>query len=341
MFKRNLSVLAQVALLGSSVFAMDSGSCPFSKADVLRGFYGDPFVQNDLDSVLSRGTVTFAGTKFAIKANIPPMGHPMSKFPALNDFRSSAFSDKFIGHIKYDDESTLDFFTVKCSGTGKERILTFTLQPYHKNKYDAMIGKGKSNDMALRAGWPELTYTFTLTGTWPGQSNSNSGYSSYQQQKAQEEAQRKFAEAEKLRKAQEQARKDQEEAQRRKFAEEEQLRKAQEQAQREWQEQQDWARKQEEADRRYQQQRDKEAQEEAQRKQQQSSSSSSDTRYGSSYGSSQSGQQSGGTGYGSYKPDQTPPSDSYQAPKEDELYIGKERKGKTGRIEKWNGTRWI
>ncbi len=30
-----------------------------------------------------------------------------------------------------------------------------------------------------------------------------------------------------------------------------------------------------------------------------------------------------------------------QPQSEDELYVGKERKSKTGRIEKWNGSRWI
>lgn len=373
MFKTKLSILTQLALLGSSAFAMDSGGCPFTKEDVLRGFYGDNLEQTYFDSVLSNKKVEIGGSSYAISVKKSPQ-YP---YPTLANLRSTTLSDIVFGKVIKDgwSQDSLNFFTIKCSGTGASRTLTFTLNEYYrvkggKDKFQRLLAKS-GIDTALHIGWPELNFEFTLTGTWPGSTSSSSsgssgygygGYgsgsssssSSYQQQeeaarKAKEEAARK-AQEEAFRRAQEEAARRQWEEQQERVRKEREAREEkarQEESQRKWREQQEQTRKaQEEAFRR--------AQEEQARK---ASSSSSSGTYGAGYGTGAYGSSSSkpGPDYGTGTYGSSSSSSSYYSQQEQASRAHEEaahnaqqepapKTGDTrinnGKRERWNGSRW-
>ena len=331
MFKRKLSVLAQLALLGSSTFAMDSGSCPFSKADVMRGFYGDNLDQTVFEDALKDNKVNIGGVQFTIK----PSGKSDWRFPELSAIRSTAFSDRFLNSIKLGSwsEDSLNGIDIQCTGSGNKRTLHFTLNPFYatsKTGFEKRL-KEKGALEALKIGWPKLTYKFDLEGYWPS--------SSYQKQQ-EEERLRKEQEA---RAEQERLRKEQEFR-----AEQERLRKAQEEYQRRYEEQERIRKAQEEQ---------KARQEEARK----SSSSSSNTGYGS-YSHSQPKPQ---YEYSQPKPqyEYSKPKPQYEYSKPKPQYEYSEPKPQydqpqynpeadaqpksgdvrtnNGKKERWNGSRWV
>ena len=317
MFKRKLSVLAQLALLGSSTFAMDSGSCPFSKADVMRGFYGDNLDQTVFEDALKDNKVNIRGVQFTIK----PSGKSDWRFPELSAIRSTAFSDRFLNSIKLGSwsEDSLNGIDIQCTGSGNKRTLHFTLNPFYatsKTGFEKRL-KERGASEALKIGWPKVTYKFDLEGYWPS--------SSYQKQQEEERLRKEQefrAEQERLRKEkefraeQERLRKEQEAR-----AEQERLRKAQEEYQRRYEEQERIRKAQEEQ---------KARQEEARK----SSSSSSNT------------------GYGSYSHSQPKPQYEYSEPKPqyDQPQYNPEADAQpksgdvrtnNGKKERWNGSRWV
>lgn len=355
MFKTKLSILTQLALLGSSAFAMDSGGCPFTKEDVLRGFYGDQLEQTHFETVLSNKSVKIGGSSYTISEK----SNPEYPYPTLANFRSTVLADIMFNNVlrsvnpelgnRWSDDS-LNFFEIKCSGTGVSRTLTFTLKEYYrgtdgKDKFKRFLDR-KGVDTALHIGWPELNFEFTLTGKWPAGAGSSSSSSSYQQQ---EEAARK-AKEEAYRKAQEEAARRQWEEQQERVRKEREAREEkarQEEAQRRWREQQEQTRKaQEEAFRR--------AQEEQARK---ASSSSSSGTYGAGYGTGAYGSSSSkpGPDYGTGTYGSSSSSSSYYSQQEQASRAHEEaahnaqqepapKTGDTrinnGKRERWNGSRW-
>jgi hypothetical protein len=378
MFKRKLSVLAQLALLGSSAFAMDSGSCPFSKADVMRGFYGDNLDQTILEAAIKDNKVTISGVAFTIK----PTGKSDWRFPNLSEIRSTAFSDRFLNGIKIGNwsEDSLKGVDIACTGSGNKRTLHFTLNPFYAT---TQVGfekrlRDKGAVEALKIGWPKLTYDFVLEGNWPS-SGSSSSYKKQQEEQArkekeareekarQEEARRQWEEEQERVRREKEAREEkarQEEARRWREEQQERVRKAkEEQARKEkeareenarqeearrWREEQERFRKaQEESQRRYEEQeRLRKAQEESKRRYEEQerirkAQEESQRRYEEQ--ARQSSSSSSNTGYGSYGYSQPKPQyeqPSYNQEAEEQPKIGDVRIN-NAKKERWNGSRWV